>query len=46
MANGENGLMSPDQAVQPAAPGRTRAGKPAGPAFKPMQHDDMDPRLF
>ena len=47
MANGENGLVSPEQAVaQPAAPGRTRAGKPAGPAFKPMHHDDMDPKVF
>src|SRR6187401_2826099 len=47
MENGENGLVSPEHAVaQPAAPGRTRAGKPAGPAFKPMHHDDMDPKLF
>jgi small subunit ribosomal protein S1 len=31
---------------QPGAPGRTRAGKPAGPAFKPMHHEDMDPQDF
>ena len=47
MANAENGLVSPEQGgTQPAAPGRTRAGKPAGPAFKPMHHDDMDPQDF
>src|SRR5215218_9793465 len=47
MANVENGLVSPETpGVQPGAPGRTRAGKPAGPAFKPMQHEDMDPQAF
>ena len=48
MANAENGTVSPDtqQGGQPAAPGRTRSGKPAGPAFKPMQHEDMDPQDF
>src|ERR1041385_7882228 len=47
MANAENGLVSPEQAGgQPVAPGRTRSGKPAGPAFKPMHHEDMDPKDF
>jgi small subunit ribosomal protein S1 len=47
MANADNGLMTPDSAGgQPAAPGRTRAGKPAGPAFKPMMHEDMDQAEF
>src|SRR5919106_3288973 len=48
MANVENGTVSPDTQPggQPAAPGRTRSGKPAGPAFKPMQHEDMDPQDF
>jgi small subunit ribosomal protein S1 len=48
MANAENGTVTPDtqQGGQPAAPGRTRAGKPAGPAFKPMHHEDMDPQDF
>src|SRR5687767_10184129 len=47
MANAENGLVSPESTGgQPGAPGRTRAGKPAGPAFKPMQHEDMDPAEF
>ena len=47
MANADNGLVSPDQVgTQPAAPGRTRAGKPSGPAFKPMHHEDMDPQEF
>src|SRR5688572_26587288 len=47
MANVDNGLVSPEQGVaQPAAPGRTRAGKPAGPAFKPMIHDDVDQKEF
>src|SRR5687767_5269205 len=47
MANADNGLVTPDTTpgVQPA-PGRTRSGKPAGPAFKPMQHEDMDPKDF
>jgi small subunit ribosomal protein S1 len=39
MANGENGLVTPEAGVQPVVPGKTRAGKPAGPAFKPMHHD-------
>ena len=47
MANADNGLVSPDKpGEQPGAPARTRAGKPAGPAFKPMQHEDMDPQEF
>ena len=47
MANADNGLVSPEKAgEQPGAPGRTRAGKPAGPAFKPMHHEDMDPQEF
>src|SRR6266513_1897420 len=47
MVNVDNGLVSPDKpGEQPGAPARTRAGKPAGPAFKPMHHEDMDPREF
>jgi small subunit ribosomal protein S1 len=47
MANAENGLVSPEMTGgQPGAPGRTRAGKPAGPAFKPMHHEDVDPAEF
>src|SRR3954452_11062110 len=47
MANVDNGLVSPDKpGEQPGAPARTRAGKPAGPAFKPMHHEDMDPQEF
>src|ERR1044071_5726520 len=47
MANVENGLVVPDKpGEQPGAPARTRAGKPAGPAFKPMHHEDMDPQEF
>ena len=47
MANGDNGLVSPEKmGEQPGAPARTRAGKPAGPAFKPMHHEDMDPQEF
>src|SRR4026208_1835469 len=47
MAKAENGLVSPEMTGgQPGAPGRTRAGKPAGPAFKPMHHEDMDPKEF
>ena len=47
MANADNGLVSPESAGgQPGAPGRTRSGKPAGPAFKPMHHEDMDPKEF
>ena len=48
MANADNGIVSPDThpGGQPGAPGKTRAGKPAGPAFKPMQHEDMDPKEF
>jgi small subunit ribosomal protein S1 len=42
MANAENGIVSPDVLGTPPAPGRTRSGKPAGPAFKPMQRDDVD----
>src|SRR6187455_1712447 len=47
MANVENGLVAPEKpGEQPGAPARTRAGKPAGPAFKPMHHEDMDPNDF
>src|SRR4029079_2378487 len=47
MANAENGLVAPEMTgTQPVAPGRTRSGKPAGPAFKPMHHEDMDPQDF
>ena len=47
MANVDNGLATPDKVgEQPGAPARTRAGKPAGPAFKPMHHEDMDPQEF
>jgi len=47
MANADNGLGSPDKAGdQPGAPARTRSGKLAGPTFKPMHRDDMDPREF
>src|SRR5688500_19685646 len=48
MANADNGIVSPDThpGGQPGAPGRTRSGKPAGPAFKPMHHEDMDPKEF
>jgi small subunit ribosomal protein S1 len=45
MANGENGLIAPEAGMQPVAPGKTRAGKPAGPAFKPM-HRDMEASEF
>src|ERR1700722_12725921 len=47
MANADIGLVSPEKpGEQPGAPARTRAGKPAGPAFKPMHHEDMDPQEF
>ena len=53
MANAENGVAERASAVapemtgtQPVAPGRTRSGKPSGPAFKPMHHEDMDPKEF
>jgi small subunit ribosomal protein S1 len=43
----ENGLVSPEQAVRsPQHRGAPEQGKPAGPAFKPMHHDDMDPKVF
>ena len=45
MANVNNGLVSPEAGEQPAAPARTRAGKPAGPAFKPMDND-RDPEEY
>ena len=44
MTNVDNGL-SPELGAQTVAPGRTRAGKPAGPAFKPM-NPDMDASEF
>jgi hypothetical protein len=47
MANVDNGLATPERVgEQPGAPARTRAGRPAGPAFKPMHHEDMDPKEF
>ena len=48
MANVENGLITPEKVgEQPGAPVRsTRAGKAAGPAVKPMQHEGMDPQEF
>src|SRR5687767_10167034 len=47
MANVDNGLATPEKVgEQPGAAARTRAGKPAGPAFKPMHHEDMDPKEF
>ena len=47
MANVDDGLLSPEKVGdQPDPPARTRAGKPAGPAFKPMHHEDMDPQEF
>src|SRR6185369_16593873 len=47
MANVETGLVVPERpGEQLGAPARTRAGKPAGPAFKPMHHEDMDPQEF
>src|ERR1044071_4981816 len=45
MANADNGLMPPALGDQPGAPARTRSGKPAGPAFKPM-HQEMDPNEY
>ena len=44
MANVDNG-MTPGPGDQPGAPARTRAGRPAGPAFKPM-NQDMDPQEY
>jgi hypothetical protein len=54
MANADNGVVTPETPTAPAThpggqtatPGRTRSGKPAGPAFKPMHHEDMDPQEF
>ena len=47
MANVDDGLLAPDKVgEQPGRPARTRAGKPAGPAFKPMHHEEMDPQEF
>ena len=47
MAKVDDGLLPPDTVgEQPGSPARTRAGKPAGPAFKPMHHEDMDPQEF
>src|SRR6185295_19227155 len=45
MANVEDGLVSPVTGEQPAAPVKTRSGKPAGPALKPMD-GDMDPSEY
>ena len=47
MANVHNGVVTPEKGSdQPAATARTRAGRPAGPAFKPMHHEGMDPKEF
>ena len=47
MANVDIGLVPPaETGPQPGVPGRTRSGKPAGPAFKPMHHEDLDPQEF
>src|SRR5919106_2403136 len=47
MANADNGLVSPEHTGgDQSGPAKTRAGKPAGPAFKPMHHEDMDPHDF
>src|SRR5687768_2330097 len=46
MANVDNGVVSPEKVGDQPGPARTRAGKPAGPAFKPMHHEDMDPQDF
>jgi small subunit ribosomal protein S1 len=46
MANVDDGLASPPPAGQPATPGRTRSGRPTGPALRPMQHEDTDPEVF
>jgi hypothetical protein len=32
--------------IAPATPGLTRTGKPSGPAFTRMHHDDMDSEEF
>src|SRR6185436_12303152 len=45
MANVNNGIASPETGEQPATPARTRAGKPVGPALKPMD-DEMDPAEY
>jgi small subunit ribosomal protein S1 len=45
MANVDNGLVAPEQGLPPVAPARTRAGKPAGPALKPMDRD-LDPAEY
>src|SRR5215204_6223293 len=46
MANVENGLAPEKVGEQPGAAARTRTGKPAGPAVKPLQRDDVDPQEF
>ena len=46
MANVENGLAPEKVGEQPGAAVRTRSGKPAGPAVKPLHHDDMDTQEF
>ena len=48
MANVDNGLVSPDKVgEQPGRSARTtRAGKPAGPTFKPMHHEEMDSQEY
>ena len=45
MAKTDNEVVAPEKAGdQPGAPARTRAGKLAGPVFKPMHHEEMDPQ--
>ena len=46
MANVEEGVVSPaGETGQPVAPARTRSGRLAGPAVRPM-HTEMDPDEF
>ncbi len=45
MANADNAVTTSDTQAG-VQPGRTRSGRIAGPAFKPMHHEDMDPREF
>jgi small subunit ribosomal protein S1 len=47
MANVGNGLVTPEKVgEQPGVAARTRTGKTAGPAVKPMHHDSVDPQEF
>ena len=46
MTNADDGLVPPEKpGDQPGAPARTRAGRPAGPALKPMDAE-MDPEEY